>query len=55
MSLIMKLLKYFGFMIGGNVAALFIDKKYNYVLGFNTGPLVKILLLLFFVNYIKFH
>jgi len=42
-SLIKKLLKYFVFMIGGTVAALFLGKKYDCVLGFNTGPLTAML------------
>ena len=42
-SLFKKLLKYFVFMVNGSIAALFIGKKYDYVLGFNTGPLTAML------------
>jgi glycosyltransferase involved in cell wall biosynthesis len=42
-SLIKKLLKYLGFMMAGSIMALFLGKKYDYVLGFNGGPLTSML------------
>lgn len=42
-SLIKKFLKYFWFMVSGGIAALFLGKKYDYVLGFNAGPLTAML------------
>lgn len=38
-SLFKKLLKYFAFMILGSIVSLKIGKKYDYVLGFQVGPL----------------
>lgn len=42
-SLIKKLLKYFWFMLSGSIMALFLGKKYNYILGYNAGPLTAML------------
>ncbi len=38
-STIKKILKYINFMIIGSIAATFIGKKYDYIFGFNVGPL----------------
>ncbi len=38
-SLFKKILKYFSFMILGSFLSLRIGKKYDYILGFNAGPL----------------
>ena len=38
-SVTKKILKYVNFMIFGSIAALFIGRKYDYVLGFNAGAL----------------
>jgi glycosyltransferase involved in cell wall biosynthesis len=38
-----KILKYFVFMVGGSIVALFIGKRYDYVFGFNVGPLTAML------------
>lgn len=38
-SLFKKLLKYFAFMFMGSIVSLKIGKKYDYVFGFQTGPL----------------
>ena len=42
-SLIKKILKYFTFAIYGSVAALFIRKKYDYIFGYQVGPLTAML------------
>jgi glycosyltransferase involved in cell wall biosynthesis len=42
-SLFKKLLKYFVFMVNGSVVALFIGKKYDFIFGFNVGPLTAML------------
>jgi len=42
-SLIKKLLKYSWFMMGGSIMALFLGKKYDYILGFNAGSLMSML------------
>jgi len=42
-SAIKKILKYINFMIFGSIAAIFIGRRYDYVFGFNLGPLTDML------------
>ena len=52
-SLIKKFLKYFWFMLSGSIAALFLGKKYDYVLGYNAGPLTAMLPAVFICKLFK--
>tara|TARA_B110000008_G_scaffold73307_1_gene74439 strand:- start:441 stop:1643 length:1203 start_codon:yes stop_codon:yes gene_type:complete len=52
-SLIKKLIKYFWFMLSGTIMALFLGKKYNYVLGYNAGPLTAMLPAVFICKLFK--
>jgi glycosyltransferase involved in cell wall biosynthesis len=52
-SLIKKFLKYFWFMLIGSVVALFLGKKYDYVLGYNAGPLTAMLPAVFICKLFK--
>ena len=38
-----KILKYLNFMLLGSIVSIFIGKKYDYVFGFNLGPLTDML------------
>ena len=42
-SQIKKILKYINFMIFGTIAAIFLGRRYDYVFGFNLGPLTDML------------
>jgi len=42
-SAIIKILKYINFMIFGSIAAIFIGRRYDYIFGFNLGPLTDML------------
>jgi len=42
-SVVKKILKYINFMIFGSIAAIFIGRRYDYVFGFNLGPLTDML------------
>jgi glycosyltransferase involved in cell wall biosynthesis len=42
-SIIKKILKYVNFMVLGSIVGIFIGKKYDYVFGFNAGPLTNML------------
>jgi glycosyltransferase involved in cell wall biosynthesis len=52
-SLIKKFLKYFWFMVSGTITALFLGKKYDYVLGYNAGPLTAMLPAVFICKIFK--
>ena len=42
-GIIKKILKYLNFMVLGSIVGIFIGKKYDYVFGFNAGPLTNML------------
>jgi len=42
-SAIKKILKYINFMVFGSIVAIFIGRRYDYVFGFNLGPLTDML------------
>ena len=42
-SAIKKILKYINFMVFGSIAAIFIGRRYDYIFGFNLGPLTDML------------
>lgn len=42
-SIIKKILKYVNFMLLGSIVGIFIGKKYDYIFGFNAGPLTNML------------
>jgi glycosyltransferase involved in cell wall biosynthesis len=52
-SLPKKLLKYIWFMVSGSIAALFLGKKYDYIFGFNAGPLTAMLPALIICKFFK--
>ena len=52
-SLLKKLLKYFWFMVSGTIVAIIIGKKYDYIFGFNGGPLTSMLPAIFIFKLFK--
>jgi len=52
-SLFKKFLKYFWFMVSGTIAAIIIGKKYDYIFGFNGGPLTSMLPAIFIFKLFK--
>ena len=52
-SLFKKLLKYFWFMVSGTIVAIIIGKKYDYIFGFNGGPLTSMLPAIFIFKLFK--
>jgi len=42
-SMVKKIFKYINFMIFGSIVAIFIGRKYDYIFGFNVGPLTDML------------
>ena len=52
-SLFKKSLKYFWFMVSGTIAAIIIGKKYDYIFGFNGGPLTSMLPAIFIFKLFK--
>lgn len=52
-SLVKKLLKYFAFMIFGSIRSIKIGKQYDYIFGFQTGPLTAMVPAIFLKQFYK--